>query len=435
LNKQNITCILIDEPTFKQGGKLLLTKHTCPNGIRVLLEKIPTVRSVSIGVWIGAGSRHETEENNGISHFMEHMLFKGTSKRNARQIAESFDRIGGFVNAFTSKEYTCFFSKVLDEHAEYALDVLADMFFESTFSETELGKEKGVVFEEIKMYEDTPDEMVHDLLGEASYGSHPLGYPILGTDKSLNTFNSDTLRKYMNEQYTPDNIVISLAGNVDDSFIQTVEKLFGGFQIDHQTRNQKLPDFQTNKIARKKETEQAHLCLGYKGLPIGDDDIYNLIVLNNVLGGSMSSRLFQDVREERGLAYSIFSYHSAFQDNGMLTIYGGTGANQVNQLYDTIQLSLEQLKQDGISEKELQYSKEQLKGNLMLSLESTNSRMSRNGKNELMLRRHLSLDDMLDEINRVSKARIDELAKTLFGGGFSCSLVSPDGIMPKELTL
>ncbi|HEU5138856.1 MAG TPA: pitrilysin family protein [Bacillales bacterium] len=411
----------------------MLTRHQCSNGARVVLEKIPAVRSVSIGIWIGTGSRNETAENNGVSHFLEHMFFKGTETRNAREIAESFDRIGGHVNAFTSKEYTCFYSKVLDEHAEHALDVLADMFFHSTFSTEELNKEKHVVFEEIKMYEDTPDEMVHDLLGEAVFGDHPLGYPILGNEQSLNSFNSETLRNYMKDSYTPDNVVISIAGNVDESILKKVEEYFGSYQANNEKHSLEEPDFQTSKVARKKETEQAHLCLGFNGLPVRDKEIYGLSVLNNVLGGSMSSRLFQEVREERGLAYSIFSYHSSFRDNGVLTIYGGTGADRVDELYTTISDILKNLKENGITETELDNSKEQIKGNLMLGLESTNSRMSLNGKNELLLGRQRTLDDMISEIQEVSKSQVDSLARSIFTDRFSCSLVSPDGTLPKAL--
>lgn len=411
----------------------MITRHQCPNGVRIVLEKIPAVRSVAIGIWIGTGSRNETKENNGVSHFLEHMVFKGTKSRSAREIAESFDRIGGHVNAFTSKEYTCFYAKVLDNHGEYALDVLADMFFHSTFAADELMKEKHVVFEEIKMYEDTPDEMVHDLLGEACYGDHPLGYPILGNERSLNTFNSDTLRDYMKESYTPDNVVVSIAGNVDESMIEKAQSYFGSYQASNEKSPLGHPDFQTNKIARKKETEQAHLCLGFTGLPIGDDDIYALSVLNNVLGGSMSSRLFQEVREERGLAYSIFSYHSAFRDNGVLTVYGGTGADRVDELYETIRDILEKLKSEGITDTELENSKEQIKGNMMLGLESTNSRMSLNGKNEMFLHRHRSLDDVIGEINRVTKSRVNALARSIFTDRFSCSLVSPTGRLPQAL--
>ncbi|MGD6854570.1 M16 family metallopeptidase [Bacillus infantis] len=411
----------------------MIKKYTCQNGVRVVLENIPTVRSVAIGVWIGTGSRNEHPGNNGVSHFLEHMFFKGTKTRTAREIAESFDSIGGQVNAFTSKEYTCYYAKVLDTHSKFALDVLADMFFHSTFVDEELNKEKNVVLEEIKMYEDTPDDIVHDLLGKAIYESHPLGYPILGTEETLETFKGDTLREYMHETYTPENVVISIAGNISDSFIQEVEKLFGSYEAGKQERNQEEPVFHSNRVSRKKETEQAHLCLGYEGLPVGNKDMYSLILLNNILGGSMSSRLFQDVREQRGLAYSVFSYHSSFQDTGMVTIYGGTGAKQLDVLFETIQETLATLKRDGITERELNNSKEQMKGSLMLSLESTNSRMSRNGKNELLLGRHRSLDEIVEQIDKVSEAGVNEMANSIFSDQFSVSLISPDGVLPKNL--
>jgi predicted Zn-dependent peptidase len=411
----------------------LIKKYTCQNGVRVVLENIPTVRSVAIGVWIGTGSRNEHPGNNGVSHFLEHMFFKGTKTRTAREIAESFDSIGGQVNAFTSKEYTCYYAKVLDTHSKFALDVLADMFFNSTFVDEELNKEKNVVLEEIKMYEDTPDDIVHDLLGKAIYESHPLGYPILGTEETLETFKGDTLRKYMHETYTPENVVISIAGNISESFIQEVEKLFGSYEAGKQERNEEKPVFHSNRVSRKKETEQAHLCLGYEGLPVGHEDMYSLILLNNILGGSMSSRLFQDVREQRGLAYSVFSYHSSFQDTGMVTIYGGTGAKQLDVLFETIQETLATLKRDGITEKELKNSKEQMKGSLMLSLESTNSRMSRNGKNELLLGRHRSLDEIVEQIDKVTEAGVNQMANSIFSDQFSVSLISPDGELPKNL--
>lgn len=396
-----------------------------------MLENIPTVRSVAIGIWIGTGSRNETPELNGISHFLEHMFFKGTKTRSAREIAESFDSIGGQVNAFTSKEYTCYYAKVLDTHAPFALEVLADMFFNSTFDEEELLKEKNVVYEEIKMYEDTPDDIVHDLLSKAVYQNHPLGYPILGTEDTLQTFTGDTLKQYMKDAYTPENVVISIAGNISDAFIKEVESYFGSYQGQRAVQLDQKPSFNTNQITRKKETEQAHLCIGFDGLQVGHDDIYELIVLNNILGGSMSSRLFQEVREQRGLAYSVFSYHSAYQDSGVVTIYGGTGAKQLDVLFETIQDTLSKLKQNGITEKELNNSKEQLKGSLMLSLESTNSRMSRNGKNELLLSRHRSLDEIIEQIDLVTKAEVDKMANNIFNDQYSLALVSPDGEPPK----
>ncbi|WP_440602740.1 M16 family metallopeptidase [Bacillus sp. GB_SG_008] len=412
----------------------MIKKYTCKNGVRIVMENIPTVRSVAIGVWIHAGSRNENEKNNGISHFLEHMFFKGTKTRSAREIAESFDSIGGQVNAFTSKEYTCYYAKVLDEHAKYALDILADMFFNSTFVEEELKKEKNVVFEEIKMYEDTPDDIVHDMLTKATYETHPLAYPILGTEQTLDTFTGDTLRQYIKDHYTPENVVVSVAGNIDESFVQIVEQYFGNYEGTTNREQVHKPVFHPNKVARKKETEQAHLCLGFNGLQMGDENIHNLIVLNNILGGSMSSRLFQEVREQRGLAYSVFSYHSSYEDTGMLTIYGGTGSQQLDTLYETIQQTLDILKDKGITEKELLNSKEQLKGNLMLSLESTNSRMSRNGKNELLLKKHRSLDEIIESVNRVTKADVDTLIRNMFTDEFSAALISPNGELPKGIS-
>jgi predicted Zn-dependent peptidase len=411
----------------------MINRYSCKNGVRIVLENIPTVRSVAIGVWIGTGSRNENPQTNGISHFLEHMFFKGTTTRSAKDIAESFDSIGGQVNAFTSKEYTCYYAKVLDTHAQFALDVLADMFFNSTFVEEELNKERNVVLEEIKMYDDTPDDIVHDLLSRAIYGDHPLGYPILGTEQTLNTFNGDTLKDYIHNHYTPENVVISIAGNVSDTFIKEVEKYFGSYESGKSAITENIPTFHSNRLSRKKETEQAHLCIGFEGLKIGHEDVYSLIILNNILGGSMSSRLFQEVREQRGLAYSVFSYHSAYQDNGVVTVYGGTGAKQLNVLYETIQETLEKLKQDGITEKELINSKEQLKGSLMLSLESTNSRMSRNGKNELLLKRHRSLDEIIEQIDQVTKHSVDGMATSVFTDKYSVSLISPDGELPKNL--
>lgn len=388
------------------------------------MEQIPSVRSAAIGVWVKTGSRNEGPELNGISHFLEHMFFKGTKTRSARDIAEAFDRIGGQVNAFTSKEYTCYYAKVLDNHADHALEVLADMFFNSAFDSEELEKEKNVVYEEIKMYEDAPDDIVHDLLSQAIYGKHPLGYPILGTEDTLSTFSRDTLQQYVHDMYTPEKVVISIAGHVDEALIKQVEKYFGSFTRGQEQNGMVKPIFHQNTLIRKKETEQAHLCLGFDGLKIGDENMYHLTVLNNILGGSMSSRLFQEVREERGLAYSIYSYHSSYQDSGILTIYGGTGANQLDSLYETITQTLDLFKRDGVTEKEVTNTKEQLKGSLMLGLESTNSRMSRNGKNELMLGKHLSLDDIIANIDAVTVERVYELINSIFTN-HSIALVSP----------
>ena len=231
----------------------MIKKYTCQNGVRVVLENIPTVRSVAIGIWIGTGSRNETPDNNGISHFLEHMFFKGTKTKSAKEIAESFDSIGGQVNAFTSKEYTCYYAKVLDNHSQFALEVLADMFFNSTFEEEELVKEKNVVYEEIKMYEDTPDDIVHDLLSKAIYEDHSLGYPILGTEETLSTFTGETLKEYMHDMYTPEQVVVSIAGNISESFIKEVEALFGSYEGGKREKVKKHLFFIRIKFLEKKK--------------------------------------------------------------------------------------------------------------------------------------------------------------------------------------
>ncbi|TMW73256.1 M16 family metallopeptidase [Alteribacter natronophilus] len=411
----------------------MIKKVVSDNGLRIMFEPNHTVRSVSIGVWIGTGSRFETRLENGVSHFLEHMFFKGTKSRNAQQIAESFDSIGGQVNAFTSKEYTCYYAKVLDEHARHAVEVLADMYFNSVFDPGEMKKEKDVVLEEIKMYEDTPDDIVHDLLSQAGYGDHPLGYPILGTEKTLESFSGDSLVNYMDQFYNADNVVISVCGNVDESFVDFIEQTFSGMRQYKSNKKLSKPDFRYGKMARKKETEQAHLCIGYEGLSIGHDDIYSLVLLNNVLGGSMSSRLFQEIRENRGLAYSVFSYHSSFHDTGMVTLYAGTAVRHLDEMYKCLSSVVNDVKENGITEKELRNAKEQLKGSLMLGLESTNSRMSRNGKNELLLGRHRTLDEIVHEIDKVTLNDVRKTGSSIFSNDFAMTLVSPQGKLPEGI--
>ncbi|NEU29324.1 insulinase family protein [bacterium LRH843] len=411
----------------------MLNRIELDNGVRILAEQIPTVRSISIGVWIGTGSRFEQKQENGISHFLEHMFFKGTKTRSAQDIAESFDRIGGQVNAFTAKEYTCYYAKVLDDHAEYAIEILADMFFNSEFDQEELQKEKKVVFEEIKMVDDTPDDIVHDLLSEVSYGNHPLAFPILGTVDKLETFNGDTLRDYMARFYTGDHVVISIAGNVSNKMIDQLKAVFKDVPPTTYRHQDEAPIFHSNAIVRKKDTEQAHLCLGYPGLGIGNKDVYALVLLNNLLGGSMSSRLFQEIREKHGLCYSVFSYHSSYQDTGTLTIYAGTAHEQLDDLVDAMKKTTLHLANNGMNEKELVNGKEQLKGSLMLSLESTNSRMSRNGKNELLLKKHRTLDEIIDEINEVSLSQVNQLAGRILNVEPSISLINKTGVLPNAL--
>ncbi|MUV39911.1 putative zinc protease YmxG [Lentibacillus sp. JNUCC-1] len=402
----------------------MIYKNTCRNGLRIILEHVPDVRSVTIGVWIKTGSRFDPEDQSGISHFLEHMLFKGTKSRNARDIAEAFDSIGGQVNAFTSKEYTCFYAKVMDTHQIYAVEILADMFFNSLFEEEEIEREKKVVLEEINMYEDTPDDIVHDLLAQSSYSAHPLANPILGSRQHVQSFTSDELRTYMKDHYTPNNIVISAAGHINERLEDELENYFGQFNASTNVLNARAPVFTAGEVIKKKNIEQAHLCYGFSGMAVTDDDLYSLILMNNVFGGSMSSRLFQEIREKHGLAYSVFSYHSSFLDHGLLTIYAGTGVQQLSLLKDSINQTIDQFVEKGITDKELLYSKEQLKANLLFSHESTNSRMSRNGKNELLLNTDRSIEDMLNEIEAVTNENVQSVIDRLFKHKPSMALVT-----------
>lgn len=403
----------------------MVEKYTLNNGVRIVLESVPTVRSVSMGIWILTGSRNESEVNNGISHFIEHMLFKGTKTRSAQDIAEAFDSIGGHVNAFTAKEYTCYYARVLDSYKEYALEILADMFFNSLFIQEELEREKKVILEEIKMYEDTPDDLVHDMLAKANYGDHPLGRPILGTEKQLKSFTKETIIDYMNCYYTPEQIVISIAGNVDETFITYVESLFGSFTRKNAVHTPNKPTFQYDKVIKHKETEQAHVCFGFEGLKASDDLLTSLLIVNSALGGGMSSRLFQEIREKRGLAYSVYSYHTSYQDTGMLGIYAGTTKEQLDELTETIEHIIEDIVTNGLTDKELKNNKEQLKGNILLSIESTNSRMTRNGRNELLLQRHRTLDEIIQEIDAVNMETIEQTLQHIFTSKKSTALIMP----------
>lgn len=404
----------------------MIKKITCKNGLRIVSEHIPHVRSVAVGIWVQAGSRYELPEENGLTHFIEHMLFKGTEKRTAKQIAEEFDRIGGNINAFTSKENTCYYAKVLDHHATYAMEILADMFFNSLFDPIEIEKERQVILEEINMVEDTPDDIVHEYLWREMFENDPLGAPILGTAETLNSFTRESILSYMEKHYTPENVVISVAGNIPEGFLAYTESLFEEFT---QKKANKavvtIPTLKPIHIENFRETEQVHLCLAYPGLAVKADNIYSLVVLNNILGGSMSSRLFQEIREDKGLAYSIYSYHSSYEDTGVLIIYGGTSSNQLNELKSSINKTIQTIVNNGFTDTEIVNAKEQLKGNLLLGLESTNSRMSRNGKNELVYGKHRSLDEVSESIDKVTLESVMDLAKEIFSHKPAVSIIMP----------
>ena len=394
----------------------MFKKVQLSNGLRLVYERIPYVRSVSVGIWVGTGSRNETSENNGISHFIEHMLFKGTSKRSAKDIAECIDAIGGQINAFTGKECTCYYTKTLDTHLDIAVDVLSDMFFNSSFDSDDINVEKRVVIEEIGMYEDTPEELVHDIFSEMVWDGNPLGYPILGTEMCINKFDKDMILKYMNEFYTPYNTVISVAGNFDEiKLIELVNKYFQDWKFGKTFSNKfTSAQYKVNKIVREKDTEQVHLCMGFEGIEHGNEKLYSLLSLNNILGGGMSSRLFQNIREKRGLVYSIYSYPSTYQGSGLFVIYAGMNPEHLQTVIDLTKTELDLIIKDGITKDELAKTKEQLKGNYILGLESTSSRMNSIGKSELMLGKINTPEEILQKIDRVNMDSVDEMIKRVF---------------------
>lgn len=396
----------------------MLNKLTLDNGVRIVSEKIPFVRSVSIGIWVRTGSANENRNNNGISHFIEHMLFKGTDRRTAKDIAESIDNIGGQLNAFTGKECTCYYAKTLDTHMDIAFDVLSDMFFHSKFDKKDLDVERKVIIEEIGMYEDSPEELVHDILSETVWNGHSLGFPILGTQEVLEKIDRNAIVQYMNGNYTPANTVIAVAGNFDDSKLKELaEEYFGHWQA-KEAASEVLTDvgFNTGIRMKEKDTEQVHLCIGYKGIQHGDNRLYSLLAVNNLFGGGMSSRLFQKIREEKGLVYSIYSYPSSYMNAGLFGIYAGMNPDQLEQVVSLIRNEVKILTNEGMSKEDIDKSKEQLKGNYILGLESTSSRMNSIGKSELMLDVIYTPEEILAKIDAINEdnvaAVMDEVLKT-----------------------
>lgn len=394
----------------------MFKKFTLKNGLRVVCEKIPYVRSVTVGIWVRTGSRNEDPINNGISHFIEHMLFKGTEKRSAKEIAESIDNIGGQLNAFTGKECTCYYAKTLDTHLDIAIDVLSDMFFNSKFEQQDINIERKVILEEIGMYEDSPEELVHDVLSETSWNGNSLGYPILGTQESLERIDRKMIKDYIRRNYTPLNSVISVAGNFDDQILmELIEKNFSHWDFEDAGRKIVVPaSFVTDIAIREKETEQVHVCMGFDSIEHGNDKLYTLLAINNIFGGGMSSRLFQKIREEKGLVYSIYAYPSSYQGAGLFAIYAGMNPEHLEQVITMTAHEVRTLIDRGISEDELQKSKEQLKGNYILGLESTSSRMNSIGKSELLLGHINSAEEVLQKIDRIHMEQVREVIDQVF---------------------
>ena len=385
------------------------------NGIRVISEVMPHLRSITLGAWVATGSRDEEAKNHGISHFIEHLVFKGTANRSAKTIAEEVDSVGGQLNAFTGKEYTCYYMKSLDTHLDLAVDLISDMLLNARFDLDDIAKEKGVVLEEYNMYEDSPDELVHDLYVREIWQNHPLGQSILGSRQSIEHFDRSMILDYRQNHYLPGNLVIAAAGNLNHAHLVNLCERYLGQMSGAATGQATLtPRYQAVHSQRIKDTEQSHICLGVPGFQYDADELYSLYILNNLLGGSMSSRLFQSIREDRGLAYSVYSYQSSYRDTGLLTVYAGTRPDNVSEVMDLIWRNLKELRQSGVSGTELHKAKEQLKGNLLLGLESSSSRMSRIGTLEMTVGKYVTLDEVIAKIDRVTAADIRAVANRLF---------------------
>jgi predicted Zn-dependent peptidase len=403
----------------------MVTREVLPNGLTLVTEAMPHVRSVAVGIWLRRGSRHETLPQAGISHFIEHMVFKGTKNRSAEDIASQVDSIGGHMDAFTAKEYASFHLKVLDEHLPLALDILGDIVMNPLFDPVEMAKEKKVIFEEMGMVEDTPDDLVMELFAGAFWPRHPLGRPILGTRGSVDLFERGHLLSFFRRVYHSGNLVVAAAGHLKHEKVSTlVRRHLGGLQAGNGAANGSRPRPAHGIVTRrKKELEQVHVCLGGPAFPQGHKDRYVSYVLNTILGGSMSSRLFQNVRERRGLVYSISSGVTAYSDAGNLTIYAGTSLANVDQVLKLTVEELRRLKGEKVPAAELRRAKDHLKGSLMLSLENTGSRMSHLARQEIYHGRHFGLDETLRGIEAVEADDMQRVASGLFRGQLTLSVL------------
>jgi predicted Zn-dependent peptidase len=407
----------------------MIQREVLPNGVRIVTENITYVQSVALGIWVGVGARDEADDRRGISHVIEHMLFKGTPTRTAQQIADEIDSVGGDINAFTSKEATCYYVRILSEHVPLAVDVLSDMFLNSLIEPEELAREENVILEEIKRRDDEPDDLVHDLFAETLWPNHVLGKSIIGTPETVSSFKQDDLKGYTHKRYTPDTIIVAAAGNLNhDEIVEMVRQRFShltGKKVDW-----RLPDQPTQTVAAnayiEKPIEQVNLVIGTQGFSQLDDAKYALSLLDNVLGGSMSSRLFQEIREKRGLAYSIGSYSQSFREGGYFAVYCGTSAATAEEVLGLVRAEFDNVRKNNITERELERAKNQFRGSIVMGQEGMNSRMMRIGRNELTYDRVLPIEEIMGKINGVTLDDVARVASHLFGdSAFSQATVGP----------
>lgn len=402
------------------------TKSVLPGGIRLITEHMPHVRSVSIGAWIETGSRDESSDLNGISHFLEHMTFKGTTNRTTSEIAESLESVGGSLNAFTGKEVTCYFANVLDEHSELAIDVIADLISNALFHEEDLHKEKKVILEEISSMEDVPDELIHEFFQMNIFNDHPLSNPILGSKKSVTSLGSRDIEHYYRKHYISPNLIISAAGNLDHKTLESYVSKY--FQLPSGTKqvrsNGKINSILTEKTYLR-NVSQAHICLGNKTFQYNDPQKYSLLLLHALLGGGMSSRLFQNIREKHGVAYSIYTFADFYSDSGLFGVYLGVDKSNISRSLKLVFEEFKKVKQNDISESELKKLKSQVKGNLMLGLESTYSRMNRLAKMEMYLKEYFTLDKVIEGIDEIKVEDIKLVANNILDENLPVSIISP----------
>lgn len=410
----------------------MISSWNLSNGATLVVEEIPYIKSVAIGVYIKVGSRHEKADIGGASHFIEHMLFKGTPGRTARQIAEGFEKIGGQLNAFTSKEYTCLYARTLDEDVYLAMDIIFDMLFNSSFADKDFNTEKEVIVEEINIYEDTPDDLIHDVFSRSLWKGHAMGSPILGTLDSVSSFNRQEIWDFYKACYVPSNMVISVAGNIDrDKIKDSIENHLEG---EHQGEV-KLPRVEPSGLEPfvsmvEKDTEQVQLCLGVPGISYFSPQRYAQNVMNSILGGGMSSRLFQSIREERGLAYSVYSFPSNYSDTGAYAVCIGTGPAKVNTFFEAMYTELEKFIKQGVSDEEVARTQQLIKSSMYLGLESVMNRMSRLGKSLLMYGELRSVDDVIAEILAVNAEMVKDFAGDLLNQpNFSLAAIGPAAVL------
>ena len=383
--------------------------------MRVVSETLPKSRSVSIGVWVKVGSRHEPQEIGGISHFIEHMFFKGTEKRTAKDIAIEMDSLGGEMNAFTSQETTTYYAKVVDEHLPVAVDILSDILLGSKFDPVEMEKERKVILEEIKGVEDAPDDYIHEFFTGTVWPDNPLGRPILGTKETIKDLKHQDIISYIDRYYSPKEIVISVAGNFEHArLIELLNTSFGRLSRTGVPKKEVTPTFSHAVAVRKKQLEQVQVCIGCRGMNYMHEDRYVISALNTVLGNSMSSRLFQEVREQNALAYSIYSYVTSYRDTGLLTVYAGTDPTNTLEVLRLVTREFKKIKDEGITKAEEIRVKNQIKGTLVLSLESSNSHMSRLARQEIYFGKYISIDDIIEEVEKVTREQVQRLAQQLF---------------------